>query len=290
MNSPALVVTGASGLVGKALGAVETVVPLRRGEGPLSWDPTGGQVEDDGRALGAVVHLAGEPIAGSRWNEARKRSMSDSRVLGTRTLVGWLTERKQRPEVLVSASAIGLYGDRGDEVLDEDATPGTGFLAELVEGWEREARAAANAGIRVVILRIGIVISRQGGALEKMRLPFSLGLGGPVGSGQQWFPWVHLDDVVGVIRHALRTPSMRGPYNLVAPGVVRQRDFARALGKTLHRPAVLPAPRFALRAAFGEMADEALLSSARVVPRRLLEAGYRFQHPDLAPALESVLR
>ncbi len=288
MPSPALVVTGASGLVGAALGASETIVPLKRGSGPMTWDPTGGRVEDDGRPIGAVVHLAGEPIAESRWTEARKQSMSDSRVLGTRTVARWLTSRKQRPEVLISASAIGLYGDRADEVLDENSAPGAGYLAGLVEGWEREARAAEEAGIRVVLLRIGIVLSREGGALEKMRLPFKMGVGGPIGSGLQWFPWVHLDDVVGVIRHALRTPEMRGAYNVVSPGIVRQKDFARALGRSLKRPAVMPTPAFAMRLAFGEMADEALLASARVVPRRLLEDGYRFVHPDLGPALESV--
>lgn len=289
MPSPALVVTGASGLLGKALGAVETLVPLKRGDGPMTWDPTGGRVQDDGRPIGAVIHLAGEPIADNRWTEARKQSMRDSRILGTRTVVNWLSARAQRPEVLISASAIGLYGDRGDEVLDEDSPRGSGYLAELVEGWEREASLAEQAGIRVVLLRIGVVVAREGGALDKMRTPFSLGLGGPMGSGKQWFPWVHLDDVVGVVRHALRTPKMRGPYNVVAPGVVRQKDFARALGRVMKRPAFVPVPAFAMRAAFGELADEALLASARVVPRRLMEDGYRFVHPDLAPALQSVI-
>lgn len=286
----ALVVTGASGLIGAALAQVEQLTPLRRGaSGPMSWDPTGGRVEDDGRAIGAVVHLAGENLADARWNEARKRSMRDSRVLGTRTVASWLASRKQRPEVLVCASAIGLYGDRGDELLDEDAAPGTGFLADLVRDWEAEARAVEAAGVRLVLLRLGVVLSREGGALGKMRLPFSLGAGGPIGSGRQWFPWLHLDDAVSAIRWAVRTPTVRGAYNLVAPGVVRQGDFARALGRAMRRPALLPTPAFALKVAFGEMAEEALLSSARVVPRRLLAEGFAFQHPELDPALRTLV-
>ena len=290
MAAPALVVTGASGLIGTALGQVEAITPLRRGlGGPLGWDPLGGQVEDDGRPIGAVVHLAGENLADARWTEARKQSMRDSRVLGTRTLARWLAGRKQRPEVLVCASAIGLYGDRGDELLDEDAAPGTGFLADLVRDWEQEARAVEAAGVRLVLLRLGVVLSREGGALGKMRLPFSLGAGGPIGSGRQWFPWVHLDDAVGAFLWAIRTPGARGAYNLVAPGVVRQGDFARALGRAMRRPAVLPTPAFALKVAFGEMATEALLPSTRVVPRRLLSEGYAFRFPELDPALRSVV-
>lgn len=309
MSQPALVVTGASGLIGSALGKLEAITPLRRGVGrardaarpvrgepegehplgpPLSWDPTGGRVQDDGRLIGAVVHLAGESIASGRWTEARKRSMRDSRVLGTRTLASWLQGRTQRPEVFVSASAVGYYGDRGDEILDEDAGPGKGFLADLTAAWEEETKAIEALGVRVVRVRIGVVLSKEGGALEKMRLPFKLGAGGPIGSGRQWFPWVHLDDVVGILRWAIRTPSARGAYNAVAPGVVRQADFARALGRALHRPAVLPTPGFALRLAFGEMADEALLSSTRAVPRRLQEAGYTFRWPELEAALADV--
>lgn len=290
MAAPALVVTGASGLVGAALGRVTEIVPLKRGSGgPLSWDPLGGRVEDDGRPIGAVVHLAGESIGNSRWTEQSKRAMWDSRVVGTRTLVSWLSARRQRPEVLVAASAIGFYGDRGDEELDEQSPVGRGFLAELTEAWEQEAVLAEQAGIRVVRLRIGVVLAKEGGALAKMLTPFKLGAGGPLGSGRQWFPWVHLDDLVGVIQASLRAPAMKGPYNVVAPGIVRQADFARALGHALHRPAVLPTPAFALRLAFGGMADEALLASARVVPKRLLAEGYGFRYPELAGALASVL-
>ena len=287
-DRPALVVTGASGLVGTALAAQLPVTPLRRSGGGLGWDPLGGTVTDDGRTIGAVVHLAGENVAGGRWTAARKAAIRDSRVVGTRTLVDWLAARQQRPSVLVAASAVGIYGDRGDEVLTEASAPGSGFLAGVCVDWERELSRAEDAGLRVVMLRIGVVLSKQGGALEKMRLPFSLGLGGPVGSGKQWFPWVHLDDVVGAIRWAIDTPTARGAYNLAAPNVVRQADFARAFGRALHRPAVLPAPRFALKAAFGELADEALLSSSRVVPERLLADGYAFRWTDIDAALADV--
>ena len=244
-------------------------------------------MEDDGRPLGAVVHLAGESISGKRWTEARKKSIHDSRVMGTRTLVDWLIRRPQRPELLVAASAIGFYGDRGDELLTEDATQGKGFLADLCAAWEAEARRAEQAGIRVVILRLGVVLSAEGGALAQMRLPFKLGAGGPVGSGRQWFAWVHVDDVVAAIQWALHRPEARGVYNLAAPGIVREAEFAHALGKAMHRPSFVPTPAFALRLAFGELADEALLSSARTVPMRLLAEGFAFRFPELGAALAS---
>jgi hypothetical protein len=291
MASAALLVTGASGLVGRALGEVEQITPLRRGVGqPLCWDPEAGTVGDDGRPIGAVVHLAGENVGGKlRWNEAHKQRVLHSRVRGTRTLVDWLLARPQKPAVLVSASGITAYGDQGDRPIDEADGYGSAFLSEVCRGWEAEASRAREAGVRVVILRFGVVLARQGGALAEMRRPFSLGLGGPVGTGQQWFPWVHLDDVVGAIRFALRTSTLEGTFNLNAPGVVRQADFARALGRALRRPAALPTPAFALRLAFGEMADELLLTSQNARPSRLLAAGYRFQHPELGEALAGLL-
>jgi uncharacterized protein (TIGR01777 family) len=232
-----------------------------------------------------VVHLAGESVASGRWTATRKRAIRESRVTGTRTLVDWLITREPRPEVLVSASAIGFYGDRGDEPLDESSPVGGGFLAEVCRDWEAEAERAEAAGIRVVRLRIGLVLTREGGALSRMLPLFRLGLGGPVGSGRQWFPWIHLEDVLNVVEWALETPSARAAYNLVAPGIVRQADFATALGRVLRRPALLPTPAFALRLALGELADEALLASAQVTSRRLQSEGYAFRWPDLRPAL-----
>lgn len=291
MTAPTILLTGASGLIGRALAAVEPTTALhRRGNEPMSWDPLGGTVQDDGRPLGAVVHLAGEPIADGRWTEARKKLLRESRVLGTKTLVDWLSRRKQRPAVFVSASGINVYGDRGEDLLDEGAGVGAGFLAELCRDWEEAAMAAEALGVRVVCVRIAVVLAHKGGALDKMRLPFSLGLGGPIGSGKQWFPWIHLDDLVGVLRWALREPQARGAYNAVAPGIVRQKEFARAYGASLGRPAVIPTPAFALRALFGQMADEALLSSVRATPRRLLEQGFEFRFPELEPALADVVK
>jgi len=288
-TTPALLVTGASGLVGTALSARRAVLPLsRRPSGPDApfWNPAAGKVHGlDDRTVGAVVHLAGESVGEGRWTADKKARIRDSRVQGTRTLVDHLRARTQRPEVLVSASAVGIYGDRGDEVIRDDAAAGTGFLAEVAEAWEAEADRAAEVGIRVVKLRIGIVMSPTGGALEKMLPPFRLGAGGPMGSGRQWFPWVHLDDVVGAIEWALTTPSARGAYNMVGPEPVRQKDFARALGRALGRPAIMPAPAFALRLALGEFADEGLLAGQRCVPERLQAEGYAFQHPTLDPAL-----
>lgn len=295
---PSLLVTGASGLVGgalsaRALSADRPVLPLSRRPaqaGDPWWAPTEGEVHGlDAHTLGAVVHLAGESVGEGRWTPEKKARILDSRMLGTRTLVGHLLGRSQRPEVLVSASAVGLYGDRGDEIIGDDAAPGTGFLADVVRAWEAEVDRAADAGIRVVKLRIGIVLAAEGGALGKMLPAFRLGAGGPLGSGRQWFPWVHLDDVVGAIEWALTTPSARGAYNLVAPEPVRQRDFAKALGAALGRPAVLPAPAFALRLALGEFADEGLLAGQRCVPQRLGAGGYRFRHPTLAGALAAVV-
>jgi uncharacterized protein (TIGR01777 family) len=288
-NTPALLVTGASGLVGTALSARRTLLPLsrrQRSPGDPYWDPAAGLIHGlDDRTLGAVVHLAGESVGEGRWTADKKARIRDSRVQGTRTLVAYLAGRKQRPEVLVSASAVGIYGDRGDEVLRDDAAAGTGFLAEVAQAWEAEADRAKDAGIRVVKLRIGIVLSEHGGALEKMLPPFRMGAGGPMGSGKQWFPWVHLDDVVGAIEWALTTPSARGAYNMVGPEPVRQGDFAKALGGALGRPAFLPAPAFALRLALGEFADEGLLAGQRCVPDRLQAEGYRFSHETLAGAL-----
>lgn len=292
-DKPALLVTGATGLIGRALAERRAVVPLPRtrpASGGPWWRPKAGEIHDPPHQVGAVVHLAGAPVAEGRWTEARKREILDSRRLGTRTIVDWLGQRQQRPSVLVSASAIGYYGDRGDTVLDESASRGEGFLADVVEAWENEADKAAGLGVRVVKLRIGIVLSPEGGALAKMLPPFRLGAGGPMGSGRQWFPWIHINDVIDIIEWAIQTDGAQGVYNTVAPGACRQKDFARALGEVLGRPALLPTPAFALRMAMGaEMVREALLSSARVAPQRLQEDGFAFHFPELRPALYDLL-
>lgn len=285
-------VTGATGLIGRALATRQPIVALPRrapANGGPWWEP-GVRVHDDGRPLRAVVHLAGENVAGGRWTAKRMANIVSSRVDGTRTLVDWLSARDSKPEVLIAASAVGFYGDRGDESVDERASAGEGFLADLCVGWEREALRAEQAGIRVVCLRLGLVLARGDGVLGSLEPLFRFGLGGPVGSGRQWFPWIHCDDAVGIIEWALERAQSRGPYNLVAPGIVRQAAFAKALGRALHRPAVLPTPAFALRAALGRLADEGLLAGQRAIPERLASEGFHFRFGDLGPALADLYR
>lgn len=299
-----VLLTGSSGLIGSALApALEAdghrVRRLRRGASvgaaadgadTASWNPADGAFAPG--ALGgidAVVHLAGESIAGGRWTAARKARIRDSRVDGTRRLCAALAALDTPPRVLVAASAIGYYGDRGDALLDESAAPGTGFLPEVSRAWEAAAAPAREAGIRLVQLRIGIVLSRAGGALGQMLLPFRLGLGGVLGSGEQYMSWIALDDVVGVVQRALADESLRGPINTVAPQAVTNREFTRTLGRVLGRPTILPAPAFALRLVLGEMADALLLSSTRVDPAALRSAAFAFRHPRLDGALRHVL-
>ena len=284
-GSPALVaVTGSHGLVGSAL--VRDLGASGHAVRRVTRDPASGAL--DFRAVAdadAVVNLAGENIAGGRWTHERKRKIHDSRVLTTRALAEALAARERPPRVLVSASGINSYGDRGDERLTEESPRGHGFLADLCREWEGATAPAEAHGVRVVHLRIGMVLSRHGGALAKMLLPFRLGLGGVIGSGDQWMSWIALDDLVGVIRHALTTDALRGPLNAVAPESVTNREFSRALARALRRPALLPVPAFAARLALGEMADALLLASIRVEPARLLASGYAFRHPTLAAAL-----
>jgi uncharacterized protein (TIGR01777 family) len=237
----------------------------------------------------AVVHLAGENIASGRWTAARKARIRSSRVMGTRTLCETLARLSQPPKVLVSASAIGYYGDRGAEPLWENSAFGTGFLAEVCRAWEEATQPAVQKGIRVVLLRIGIVLSPAGGALAKMLIPFQLGLGGVIGSGNQYMSWIALDDVAGVIAHALVTDTLQGPVNAVAPYPVTNREFTKTLGRVLRRPTVFPLPGFAARLAFGEMADALLLASTRVEPKRLLATQYVFRYPELEDALRHLL-
>jgi uncharacterized protein (TIGR01777 family) len=235
-----------------------------------------------------VVHLAGEPIAARRWSDEQKRRIRDSRVISTRHLLNGIQAIKPRPAALISSSAVGFYGDRGDEQLDEYSQPGEGFMPDVCREWEAEALRANESDIRVVLVRTGVVLARDGGALEKMLPPFKLGVGGRIASGRQWFPWIHLDDIVEVFRHAIFSPALSGPINGVAPVIVTNKEFTEQLARALNRPALLPVPEFALRLLFGEMAD-VLLGSQRVAPTRLLGSGYEFRYPQLARALEDLV-
>lgn len=294
----AVLVTGASGLVGRAwcaraaAGGAEVRRMVRRppsAAGEFRWDPAGGEFDD--RALDgctAVVHLAGESVAGGRWTAGRKRRVRDSRVLGTGLLAARIAAAPAPPRVLVCASAVGYYGDRGEEELDEAAGRGAGFLAETCAEWEEAAAPAAGAGVRLVHLRYGVVLARDGGALKKMLPAFRLGLGGRLGSGRQWMPWLTLEDAVGMIDHAIACDGLAGPVNAVA-GSVRNVEFTRALGRAMRRPVVLPVPAPLLRLAFGQMAEELLLAGQRVRPRRLAETGFRPVQPELELALRDLL-
>jgi uncharacterized protein (TIGR01777 family) len=237
----------------------------------------------------AVIHLAGEPVAAARWTDEQKRRIRDSRVKGSRNLVAGMRSTPRPPKVFVSASAVGFYGDRGDEILNESSAPGPGFLGEVCLDWETEAAHARELGVRPAFVRTGVALSPSGGALEKMLLPFKLGLGGRLGDGRQWFPWIHIEDVVGIFLHALTSPAVDGPINGVAPGIVTNEEFTRELAAVLNRPAFFPVPQFALRALMGEMA-EVVTASQRVVPQVALDTGYRFKYPNLRPALESLLK
>jgi uncharacterized protein (TIGR01777 family) len=236
-----------------------------------------------------VIHLAGESVVG-RWTEAKKKAIRESRVLSTRNLATALVRCEAKPRVFVCASAIGFYGDRGDEVLREESPAGQGFLPEVCLEWESASQTAAEAGIRTVNIRTGVVLSAQGGALEKMLTPFKLGVGGRIGSGRQWFSWIHIDDMVGAIQHLLQTESLVGPANMVGPNPLRNAEFTEVLAAALKRPAVLPVPEFALRLAFGkEAAEEMLLASQRVEPGKLAASGFVFRFPKLRAALENVV-
>jgi uncharacterized protein len=299
-----ILVTGSTGLVGNALvGALtkdgHTVCRLMRPESAVAggtkdgfnvaWNPGTGELGGAAVGADAVVNLAGESIAGGRWSAERKELLRSSRIDTTRTLVSALAKMNARPRVLVSASAIGIYGNRGDELLTEESSAGAGFLAGLAREWEEEALKAEALGIRLVLARFGIILASEGGALAKMVTPFKLGVGGRLGSGQQWMSWVTLEDVIGILRVAIEKAEVRGAVNVVAPKPVQNAEFTKVLASALHRPAIFPAPAFALRLAMGEMADALLLSSQRVVPSRLERSGYRFVHADLGSAVAAVL-
>lgn len=294
-----ILVTGSSGLVGSALvpflttGGHEVLRLVRSGarrDGVVRWDPDSGEIDADSlEGLDAVVHLAGESIAAGRWNDKVKARIRDSRVKGTRLLAETLAARRRPPRVFVCASAIGFYGDRGAAVMTEASPAGTGFLPDVCRAWEAASQPAAEKGIRVVRLRVGVVLSPEGGALAKMLTPFRLGLGGVVGPGDQYMSWIALDDVVGAIHHCVMNEALSGPVNAVAPHPVTNREYTKTLGSVLSRPTLFPLPAFAVRLAFGEMGDELLLSSTRVEPRQLTSSGYAYRFPELRGALRHLL-
>jgi uncharacterized protein len=295
-----ILIAGATGLVGTALGQAlrenghEVGQLVRPGgtprTGDVRWDPASGSLDVAAmEGADAVVCLSGAGIGDGRWTPERKKVLRSSRVDVTRLLVESLGKMKRKPRVFVGASAIGYYGDRGDEILTESSTTGNDFLAQLARDWEAEAMRAESSGIRTVIVRFGVVLSAKGGALPRMLTPFKLGAGGRLGSGKQWMSWVALEDVVGIIRATIANDGIKGPVNLVAPNPVRNSDFTRALAGALHRPAIFPAPAFALRLALGEMADGLLLSSQRVRPERMMAAGYGHRMTDLEAALRQIL-
>jgi uncharacterized protein (TIGR01777 family) len=300
-----VIVTGSTGLVGFALvrsllADGDEVTRLVRGDAQgfrapgtaaVHWNPDSGAI--DAKELeghDAAVHLAGESIADGRWDDEKKRRILESRVKGTRLLAETLAGLERKPKVLVSASATGFYGYRGAEVLREESASGDDFLSEVCREWEKATLAASRAGIRVAHVRIGVVLSADGGALPKMLTPFKLGLGGRIGNGRQYMSWITLEDLVGVIKRALTDESLRGPVNAVAPNAVTNEEFTKAVGRALGRPTFLSMPAFAARLAFGEMADALLLSGSRVEPARLTEAGYEFKHPEIEGALRHVLK
>jgi uncharacterized protein (TIGR01777 family) len=295
-----ILVSGASGFVGSYLipflarhaHQVTRLVRSRpkTGAQEIFWDPKGGKLDTTLlEGFDAVVHLAGENIAAERWTEQRKQHILESRVAGTRLLARALTDLKRPPEVMVSTSAIGIYGNRSNEILHEESGPGTGFLADVCRQWEQSAEAVKGKGIRLVTLRMGMVLSAAGGALPRMLTPFRMGAGGRVGDGTQFMSWIALEDLLEIILFACTEPSLRGAVNAVAPEPVTNLVFTQTLGRVLRRPSVMPVPAFAIRLIFGEMGQQLLLSSTRVEPARLRAAGFRFRYPLLEPALRHLL-
>ncbi len=300
-----IIISGATGFIGSALcraltDAGHEVIALTRSASAqqklgdrvlcVTWDgQRGGEWENTVNGADAVVNLAGESIA-VRWNPVQKEKIRASRVDATKALVRAMDKASQRPKVLISGSAVGYYGLHGDEELTEESPAGSDFLAEVCKAWEEAAVAAEPLGARVVRLRLGVVLGEGGGALSKMLMPFTMGVGGPTGSGQQWMSWIHRDDVIGLIQFALEREDLKGALNATAPNPVRNREFMRTLGKALRRPAFLPTPAFAMRLMFGEMADALLLTGQRVLPAAAQRWGYQFKYPDLMSALQAALK
>jgi len=294
-----IAISGASGFIGSALSDFlrargDRVRPLvrpgQRVSDGIHWDPAGGTIDQRAlEAVDAVVHLAGESVAEGRWSAEKKQRIRDSRVRGTTLVAGALAGLRHKPRVFLSGSAVGYYGDCGEREIDESDPPGSDFLSEVSVAWEAAARPAVDADVRVAHPRIGLVLAPHGGALAKMLLPFKLGLGGTLGEGRQWMSWIAIVDAVRALVHALDVESVRGPFNVTAPTPVTNAEFTRALGRALRRPTLFALPKFAARAAFGEMADVALLSGVRALPTRLLASGFRFEQPELERFLSQAL-
>lgn len=294
-----IIVTGASGMVGRVLLPVlkrdgHEVISLVRKvtdePGTAFWDPETGDIDVAAlEGCDAVIHLAGENIAGHRWTDAFKKKIVDSRVQGTTLLAQTLGKLKKKPHTFISASATGFYGDRGEEWVTEASKAGEGFLSVVAQEWEEAAMSAVNYGIRVVTPRFGVVLDKKGGALERMLPPFKMGLGGPIGSGNQYISWITLDDLTAVLVHLLNKKDMKGPVNTVTPKPVTNAEFAQTLAHALHRPSLVRTPALAIKLALGEMAEELLLSGHRVKPVKLVESGFTFKHPELAEALATIL-
>jgi uncharacterized protein (TIGR01777 family) len=294
---PRILISGASGLIGTALiphleshgYEVTRLVRRESKSNELHWEPAHPIPASLVTGYDAVIHLSGESITG-RWTATRKTRIRDSRVVSTRNLSEALAKTTDPPKTFLCASATGYYGSRGDEVLTEESSPGTGFLPEVCQEWESATAPAANAGIRTINLRTGLVLSKNGGPLKEMLLPFRLGLGGKIGSGRQWWSWIHIEDWLAAAHHVLQNDSVRGPVNMVSPNPVTNAEFTKTLAKILKRPAIFAIPAFAARLALGELSDEALLASARVEPMKLLQSGFQFKFLDLRSTLEDLLR
>jgi uncharacterized protein len=293
-----ILVSGVSGPIGAALlpslrlsgcSVVRLVRGAASGDGQIAWDPTAPLAPEAVSGFDAVIHLAGEGIFG-RWTAAKKAKIRDSRRDGTLNLASALARAKERPDVFICGSAIGYYGNRGNELLSEESVPGTGFLAQVCQEWEEATMPAVQADIRTAHLRTGIVLSPQGGALGAMLLPFKLGLGGRVGTGMQWMSWIDVQDMVGAIHHILKNDLLQGPVNMVAPKPVKNEEFVKTLASVLSRPAILPMPAFAVKAVFGEMGEELLLASQKVEPGKLISSGYPFRHRELSQSLQHLLQ
>ena len=297
-----ILITGASGMIGKALQPVlaekgyDLLLASRsepKDDRHIKWTLEDGFRDEDLsrlEGLDAVIHLAGENVAGLRWTEEKKKAIRDSRVLGTRTVIDAFSKLKQKPKTFIAGSAIGFYGDRGDEEMTESSQAGTNFFADVCREWEAESRRAEDMGIRTILLRTGIVLDKDGGALGTMLLPYKLGVGGVVGSGKQWMSWIALEDEIRAIIYVLENENIRGAVNLTSPNPATNQEFTKTLGDVLYRPTFLPLPEFAVSMIFGEMGDALLLDSTKVLPRRLEDAGFEFKYPTLRSAIQAAVK